>query len=50
MSMLKETSQGNEDLKMTAYCFEKYKLDALFVIGGFEALTAVTNLESVSGC
>jgi len=34
---------------MTAYCFKKYKLDALFIIGGFEAFTAVTNLDSVSG-
>ena len=30
---------------MTAHCFEKYKLDALFVIGGFEAFTAVSELR-----
>jgi 6-phosphofructokinase 1 len=41
------TNRGlpSEDLKMTAYCFEKYKLDALFVIGGFEAFTAVSELR-----
>lgn len=35
----------SEDLATTAYCFEKYKFDALFVIGGFEAFTAVHELR-----
>lgn len=41
------TNRGlpSEDLKMTAFCFEKYKLDALFVVGGFEAFTAVSELR-----
>lgn len=41
------TNRGlpSEDLKMTAYCFEKYKLDSLFVVGGFEAFTAVSELR-----
>jgi 6-phosphofructokinase 1 len=32
-------------MKTTAYCFEKYKIDALFVVGGFEAFTAVSELR-----
>ncbi len=41
------TNRGlpSEDLKTTAFCFEKYKLDALFVVGGFEAFTAVSELR-----
>ena len=41
------TNRGlpSEDLKTTALCFEKYKLDALFVVGGFEAFTAVSELR-----
>ena len=41
------TNRGlpSEDLKTTAYCFELYKLDALFVVGGFEAFTAVSELR-----
>ncbi|KAK5125690.1 hypothetical protein LTR85_011964 [Meristemomyces frigidus] len=41
------TNRGlpSEDFKTTAYCFEKYKLDALFVVGGFEAFTAVSELR-----
>ncbi|EME41533.1 6-phosphofructokinase alpha subunit-like protein [Dothistroma septosporum NZE10] len=35
----------SEDFKTTAYCFEKYKIDALFVVGGFEAFTAVSELR-----
>ncbi|KAK4902728.1 6-phosphofructokinase, alpha subunit [Elasticomyces elasticus] len=34
-----------EDMETTAYCFEKYKIDALFVVGGFEAFTAVSQLR-----
>ena len=33
------------DMKKTAECFELYKFDALFVIGGFEAFTAVSELR-----
>lgn len=41
------TNRGlpSEDLKTTAFCFEKYKLDALWVVGGFEAFTAVSELR-----
>lgn len=41
------TNRGlpSEDIKTTAYCFEKYKIDALFVVGGFEAFTAVSELR-----
>lgn len=41
------TNRGlpSEDFKTTAYCFEKYKIDALFVVGGFEAFTAVSELR-----
>ncbi|KAF2167047.1 hypothetical protein M409DRAFT_66137 [Zasmidium cellare ATCC 36951] len=41
------TNRGlpSEDFKTTAYCFEKYKIDALFVVGGFEAFTSVSELR-----
>ena len=41
------TNRGlpSEDLKMTAHCFEKFNIDALFVVGGFEAFTAVSELR-----
>jgi len=41
------TNRGlpSEDFKTTAYCFEKYKIDALFVVGGFEAFTSVAELR-----
>lgn len=41
------TNRGlpSEDLKTTAYCLEKYKIDALMVVGGFEAFTAVSELR-----
>lgn len=41
------TNRGlpSEDMKTTAYCFEKYKIDALWVVGGFEAFTAVSELR-----
>lgn len=35
----------SEDLPKTAYCFETHKFDALFLIGGFEAFTAVSELR-----
>ena len=35
----------SEDMQTTAMCFEIYKFDALFVIGGFEAYTAVSQLR-----
>ena len=35
----------SEDFKTTAECFERYKFDALFVIGGFEAFTAISELR-----
>ncbi|PKX89014.1 ATP-dependent 6-phosphofructokinase [Aspergillus novofumigatus IBT 16806] len=38
-------SLPSEDLETTAMCFEKYKFDALFVVGGFEAFTAVSQLR-----
>lgn len=41
------TNRGlpSEDLKMTAFCLEKYKIEALMVVGGFEAFTAVSELR-----
>ncbi|CAG8076528.1 unnamed protein product [Penicillium salamii] len=33
------------DMENTAKCFELYKFDALFVVGGFEAFTAVSELR-----
>lgn len=41
------TNRGlpSEDFKTTAFCFEKYKIDSLFVVGGFEAFTAVSELR-----
>lgn len=41
------TNRGlpSEDINTTAFCFEKYKFDALFVVGGFEAFTAVSELR-----
>lgn len=35
----------SEDFKTVAFCFEKYKIEALFVVGGFEAFTAVSELR-----
>ncbi|KAH0543712.1 hypothetical protein FGG08_002028 [Glutinoglossum americanum] len=35
----------SEDIGKTAWCFEHYKFDALFVIGGFEAFTSVSELR-----
>lgn len=41
------TNRGlpSEDFKTAAFCFEKYKIDALFVVGGFEAFTSVAELR-----
>ncbi|KXS94945.1 hypothetical protein AC578_6128 [Pseudocercospora eumusae] len=41
------TNRGlpSEDFKTAAYCFDKYKIDALFLVGGFEAFTAVSELR-----
>ena len=41
------TNRGlpSEDMKTTAHCFEKYQINALFVIGGFEAFKAVSELR-----
>src|SRR6266498_1033325 len=41
------TNRGlpSEDLAKTAECFELYKFDALFVIGGFEAFSACAELR-----
>ena len=41
------TNRGlpSEDIETTAHCFEIYNFDALFVIGGFEAFTAVSELR-----
>ncbi|PWY84827.1 6-phosphofructokinase PfkA [Aspergillus heteromorphus CBS 117.55] len=41
------TNRGlpGDDLETTAQCFAKFKFDALFVVGGFEAFTAVSQLR-----
>lgn len=41
------TNRGlpSADMAKTAFCFELYKFDALFVVGGFEAFTAVSELR-----
>ncbi|KAF2236863.1 6-phosphofructokinase [Viridothelium virens] len=41
------TNRGlpSEDMETVANCFELYKLDALFIIGGFEAFTALSELR-----
>ena len=41
------TNRGlpSEDLETTARCFELYKFDALFIVGGFEAFTAASELR-----
>ena len=41
------TNRGlpSEDIEKTAECFELYKFDALFLIGGFEAFTALSELR-----
>lgn len=41
------TNRGlpSEDMAKTAECFALYKFDALFVVGGFEAFTAVSQLR-----
>ncbi|GAM88029.1 hypothetical protein ANO11243_060580 [Dothideomycetidae sp. 11243] len=38
-------SLPSDDFPTTASCFSKYQIDALFVIGGFEAFTAVSELR-----
>ncbi|KAJ5486796.1 hypothetical protein N7530_001096 [Penicillium desertorum] len=38
-------SLPSADMAETAKCFELYKFDALFVVGGFEAFTAVSELR-----
>lgn len=38
-------SLPSEDYETTAKCFEEHKFDALFVVGGFEAFTAVSQLR-----
>ena len=35
----------SDDIEKTAHCFELYGFDALFVIGGFEAFTAVADMR-----
>lgn len=41
------TNRGlpSEDIEKTAACFALYKFDALFVVGGFEAFTALSELR-----
>lgn len=41
------TNRGlpSEDLPKTAECFERYRFDALFIVGGFEAFTAASQLR-----
>ncbi|KAJ5715527.1 uncharacterized protein N7483_012708 [Penicillium malachiteum] len=38
-------SLPSQDLEGTAKCFELYKFDALFIVGGFEAFTAASQLR-----
>ena len=38
-------SLPSEDIEKTAKCFELYKFDALFIIGGFEAFTVLSELQ-----
>lgn len=38
-------SLPSEDLEGTAKCFELYRFDALFIVGGFEAFTAASQLR-----
>lgn len=38
-------SLPSEDMEGTAKCFELYKFDAMFLIGGFEAFTAASQLR-----
>lgn len=38
-------SLPSTDIKKTAECFELYRFDALFIIGGFEAFTAVSEMR-----
>ena len=35
----------SKDIKMAAYCFERYQFDGLFVVGGFEAFTALSEMR-----
>ncbi|OQV04050.1 hypothetical protein CLAIMM_08999 [Cladophialophora immunda] len=39
-------SLPSEDLAKTAYCFDLYKFDALFLIGGFEAFTSASQIRN----
>lgn len=41
------TNRGlpSEDMATTAHCFELYRFDAVFIVGGFEAFTAVSELR-----
>lgn len=41
------TNRGlpSEDMETVARCFEQYKIDSLFVVGGFEAFTAVSEMR-----
>lgn len=38
-------SLPSEDMECTAKCFELYKFDAMFLVGGFEAFTAASQLR-----
>ncbi|KAF2761288.1 6-phosphofructokinase [Pseudovirgaria hyperparasitica] len=38
-------SLPSEDLETVAFCFKKYNIQGLFVVGGFEAFTAVSELR-----
>lgn len=41
------TNRGlpSEDMPTTAMCMEKYAIDALFIVGGFEAFTALSQMR-----
>ncbi|OAG35818.1 6-phosphofructokinase [Fonsecaea monophora] len=39
-------SLPSEDLAQTAYCFDLYEFDALFLIGGFEAFTSASQIRN----
>ncbi|KAK5003074.1 6-phosphofructokinase, alpha subunit, partial [Cryomyces antarcticus] len=41
------TNRGlpSEDIEKTAWCFEHYRIDALFLVGGFEAFKSLSELR-----
>ncbi|KAI9663339.1 MAG: 6-phosphofructokinase, alpha subunit [Alyxoria varia] len=45
------TNRGlpSEDMETTSDCFKKYKIEGLFLVGGFEAFTALSELRKARG-